>query len=182
LFNVNEPLSVEVEALYLARDVLSQSTALQELLEVGRDAAGAARLIVVGPHDPPFNGESYTVSELQNRFCYAQMLPQLEEESMTALRAGGVGALSEPEGSFQLQIRRQVRKRELYNTTNGRRDVYLYFLDRVSRMCEEVVEIDHIGMTFKSIRRRRGPLFNPDADQEAQGMFVWADFTITWKW
>jgi len=182
LFNVNEPKSVELTALYQARDVLAQSTALQEILEVGLDVAAASRLIIIGPDDPPFDGESYTVSELVNRHAYAQLMPQLDEESMSAMRAGGVGALSEPAGSFHLQVRRQVRTFERYNTTNGRRDVYLYFLDRVSRMCEQVVELDQIGVTMRSISRRRGPLFNPEADREAQGTFVWADFAITWSW
>lgn len=178
LFDENDPQSEEAAALLKTRLLLCQCPALVELLEAA-DMDEAKALIVIGPHEAPSTGETYTIGQLENRIAYCQLFPTLDDNGYLATRSKAVAAISEKAGLFHLQIRRQVRAAE-FNADDGRRDVYLYFLDRTSRMAEEFIELADLNLASEQIQRRAGPLFNPLTDRESQGLFIFADFLIRW--
>ncbi len=178
LFDANDVQSEEMNCLLQAQDLLSQSTALQGLFEVS-SAAAAAALIIVGPSQPPWNNESYTVGELENQMIWAQLYPKLDTDSFITTWSKAVAATPEKEGFFRLHIRRQVRASE-YANPNGRNDIWRYFLDQTSRACEEYVENTDLNLRSQQIKRVQGPLFNNQTTHEEQGIFIYADYLIPW--
>lgn len=178
LFDTEAPESEEAAALLYTRTLLSQSAAFQELVDVNTEAL-ALRQIVVGPAPPPFNGESYTIGEIKNRFGFAMLHSQIEDDSLLVSRSRAVGCVPEQEGLFRLHVRRLVRAAE-YNDDNGRQNAYLFFLDRTSAMVAQMVTAAELALNCEQIKRRRGPLFNPSTDFESQGIYLWADFVISW--
>lgn len=178
LFDPQSPSCEEAAALYTARTLLSQSSALQQLFEVDDDDE-ALPLIIPGPVDPPLDGETYSIDELVDTICYAQLYPNPDEDSLLVIRSKAVGAVSEKEGFFRLHIRRQIRESE-WAATGGRQDVFLFFMDRTGRMCEQFIEAADLNLASESIRRRVGPLFSRSGDTESQGRCIWADFLISW--
>jgi hypothetical protein len=180
LFDSSAPLSEEMAAMYRARTLLSQSTALQELFEADSEAEALA-LILPGPMDPPLapDQETYTVDELEGRIGYAQIFPQPDENSIAVIRSRAVGAISEKTGIFQLHVRRQVRDAE-YNAANGRRERWLYVTDRTSRILEQFIEAADLNLASSQIVRLAPPMYNPRADWPTQGRFLFVDFAISW--
>lgn len=178
LFDANNPLSEEPAALARCRTLLANTTALIALLEAA-DAAEALTRITIGPMAPPADGQAFTPDEATNAFAWAQLIPWAEEESLIVSRSNAVGAVSEKAGLFRLHIRRHVREAE-FNAAGGRTDVYLYFLDRTTRVCEQLVEAADLNLAVSQVKRLFGPVFNPSDDWPTQGMFVWADFLIAW--
>lgn len=178
LFDDDASLSEEVAALTTARELLAATTPLQELLEAATQNEALA-LILPGPLAPPQDGDVFTIGELENRIAYAQIHPQLDEDSYLATLSRAVGNIAEKEGLFHLHIRRQIRQRE-WNEPNGRADIYLWFLDRTSKMCEDFIEAADLNLNAQQIKRRRGPLFSAITDRAAQGLYIWADFIIPW--
>lgn len=178
LFNALDPQSEEIAALLYTRQLVAQSAAFRELVEVD-DAARAVPRIILGPTPPPFNGEFYTVGEIKNLFGWALLHPQIEEDSLLVTRSRGVACVPEKEGLFRLHVRRLVRAKE-YNDDDGRQDAYLFFTDRTARMAEQIVEAAELKLNCQQVKRRRGPLFNPTTDFEAQGIYLWADFLVSW--
>lgn len=178
LFDHDSPLSEEPAALYRCRELLSACTAAIELLEVA-SAAEAKLLIVPGPADPPTDGQAFAVDELEGRIAYAQLYPDPSDGSLAVIRSRAVGCVSEKAGVFRLHFRRMVREAE-YNATNGRWDAYFYFLDRTTRVCEQLVEAADLNLAVSQINRVAGPLFNHRDDWPTQGIQLWADFLVHW--
>lgn len=178
-FDPQSPLSEEVAAIYHARDLLSQLPAVQEILGTTGDPVATLPLIIPGPIDPPRDGQTFAVADLQNQPAWAQIHPLLDEDSLLVTRSRAVAAVSEKEGLFRFHLHYQVRQLDLHQD-GGRQNIYLWFLDRSSRVCEEFVELADLNLASHQIKRRKGPLFNPLADQPTQGTFLWADFLIAW--
>lgn len=182
LFDDSDVQSEELSALLLVQSLLASSTALQTLLEA-EDQAQAESLIVIGPSEPPWNGVSYTVDELENRRAWAQVYPQ-REGSLLVSKSLGVGGRPEIEGMFLLHVRRQVRAEE-YKAATGRNDVWKYFTDQTSAMCEEfAVALDEsvtsATLRGSQIKRLSVPLFNNSSEHPTQGIFIFADYVINW--
>jgi hypothetical protein len=168
----------EIAALFRTREILGATASLQTLLEA-TDATQAESLIVVGPCDPPLNGEAYTIDELENRIAWAQIFPRLDADSLLVTWSKAVGGTPEKEGFFRLHVRRQVRQAE-YNDLRGRADVWLQFLYLTSWMCEEYIEAADLNLRTQQIKRLQGPWFNRFEDRTTQGIYVYADFLIPW--
>lgn len=182
LFDENDVQSEEMAALLLAQDILSTSDALQTLLQAA-DAATAKALIVVGPNDPPYNGVSYTVDELEDRIAWAQVYPEMEG-SLLVGKSLGVGGRPEIEGIFHLHVRRQILQSE-YGQYRGRADAWKYFTDQTSAMCEDFgraldESVTNATLRGSQIKRLNIPLFNNSTEHKTQGIFVFADFAINW--
>ena len=178
LFDPNSPSSEEPAALYRCRSLLSNCAAAIELLEAANPTAALA-LIVPGPADQPSNGQAFTVNELEDRISYLQLFPNPDDGSLVVSRSRAVGCVSEKEGIFRLHARRMAREAE-YNADNGRWDLYFYFLDLTSRICEELVEAADLNLAVSAVHRVAGPLFNHRDDWPTQGTFLFADFLIHW--
>jgi hypothetical protein len=178
----SSPDSEEVAALLLAQDILSGCSALQTLFEVGSAAAAEARLLL-GPADLPWNGEHYTLEEILPVIAWGQLFPR-QEESLLVAQSRAVATTPEKEGVFHLHLRRVVRQNE-YIALAGRRDAYLYFLDKTSRIAEQFViaadeSVQNGCLRGHQIKRRRGPFFNPKDDHEQNGIHIWAEFELSW--
>lgn len=178
LFDANDEQSEEVAALFTVQDLLSQSEALQTLLEA-EDASTAKSLIVVGSSEPPRNKTGYTVGELEDRLAWCQLYPKLDEDSFLCSWSKAVGATPEKEGFFRLHVRRQIRGVE-YDQPESRNDVWKYFTNQTSLMCEQYITAADYNVRTKQIKRVQGPVFNRKEDHPAQGIFVFADFLIPW--
>lgn len=183
LFDSSNPSSVEFATLYAVRETLADCAAMRELLEAA-DATIAKKLIIPGPMDPPFDGETFKVDELEERICWAQVYPPVEEESTIVAPSRAIG-ISSKEGFFKFHIHRQVRKAELAEP-GGKTDVWSFFGDRVSKMIEEFIDLadsaitNARGLWVPSIKRTKGPMFNPSTDESGQGRFIWCDLVIPW--
>jgi len=178
LFDPLEPRSEEPAALYRCRELVAATEAAQELLEVESNEDAEA-LIFPGPPEPPLDGESYTIAELEGKIAWGHIRPATEQDSLLVSRSLAVGAISEKEGYFCLHFHRQIREVE-YNAANGRWDCYLYFMDVTGAICEQLVEAADLNLAVSQVKRLRGPFFNPQTDWPAQGKFLWADFIIAW--
>lgn len=178
LFDPNAPSSEEAAALVTTRTLVSQSASFRELVEAA-DATAALARIFLGPSPPPFDGESYSVEEQQALFGFALLHPQIEEDSLLVSRSRAVGCVPEQEGLFRLHVRRLVRAAE-YADDDGRADAWLFFADRTAAMCAEMVTAAELALNCQQIKRRRGPVYNPEADFSSQGIYVWADFLVSW--
>ena len=168
----------EDAALTLSRTLLSNSTGLQQILGAA-DAAEALPLIVLGPTDPPFDREGFTVGELSGRPAYAMLGPPPDEEAFMAMRSQAVGAISEKVGYFRLHVRCQLKNRD-YDAAGGKTDCWLWFLSRTSRMVEQFIEAADLNLASATMKRTAGPFFNPPEDRPTQGVHLWADFRIDW--
>ncbi len=182
LFNANDIQSQEFSALLLVQDILSASTALQDLLEAA-NSTEAESLIVVGPSEPPWNGESYTFDELSGRRAWAQIYPD-RGESFRVRRSNTNDGRVEGGGKFRLHIRRQVRPEE-YAAASGRNDVWKYFSDQTSAMCDQFAAALDETVTSATLRgteiaRMEIPLFNNQTEHATQGIFIFSDYGILW--
>ncbi len=178
LFSANDEQSEEMAALLQAQAILSNCEALQTLLEA-EDASTSAALIVVGSSEPPLDGEAYTVGELEDRLAWCQLFPKLDEDSFLCTWSKAVAATPEKEGYFRLHVRRQIRGLE-YDGPESRNDVWKYFLNQTSLMCEQFIESADLNLLTKQIKRVQGPVFNRKEDHPTQGIFIFADFLIPW--
>ncbi len=182
LFDDTDVQSEEMAAMLLVQTILSGSAGLATLLEAA-DVPTAKSLIVIGPEDPPYNGEAYTVNELEGRIAWAQLYPE-KDESLVVGKSLGVDGRTEISGVFRLHVRRQVRQSE-YGATQGRSDVWKYFVDQTSAMCEDFgaaldESVTNAGLRGSAIRRLQIPLFNNRTDHKDQGIFVFTDYHINW--
>lgn len=170
--------SEEVSALQTAQTLLSQCSALQTLMGTAGDSTATLAKGVLGPMDPPHDHEAFERMQEEAALAWWQLYPQLEDGALVSMSAA-VGATPEKEGLFHLHVHRHVRAKE-YADTNGRRDAWLYFLDQTSRMKEEFIAAADLNLFAGRIARDKGPFYNPLADHQAQGIFLFADFTIQW--
>lgn len=179
LFDPNTAKSEEANGVYVCRQLMSTCPTMQELCETTGDAAATLTKIWPGLADPPQDCQGFTVAELEQQLVWANLHPHFEEAGLLVARSKAVAAVSEKEGFLKWQMRRQVRDAE-YNAASGRWDVFMYFLDRTSRVCEELVELAELNFGITQIKRTAGPLFNHKDDVPTQGRFIWADFLIRW--
>jgi hypothetical protein len=179
LFDSNSVQSEEAAAILRTQEILSGLGSLQTLLEAVGNATTAKTLIIIGPLEPPYDNESYTIDELEDRIAWAQLFPQLSQDSLLVTRSRAVGATPEKEGFLRLHVRRQIRELE-QQAPGGLTDAWLYLLDQTSRMCEQFVEAADLNLDNKHIKRVQGPRFNLKKDESSQGRYVFADFLIAW--
>ena len=179
LFNPAAALSEETNALYTCRSLLSQCSTLQALCETPGDAAATLAKISPGLPDPPADVQGFTVDELEQRLITSMIYPHFEEGGLLVSMSRAVACVSEKEGYFKWHIRRQVRDVEI-NAANGRWDVYLYFLDRTSHVCQQLVELADLNLMVSQVKRTAGPMFNHKDDRPTQGLHIWADYLIRW--
>lgn len=174
----------EIAGVYTTRDLLADCSALRTVLEAA-DAAASKPLIIIGTTEPPWNGESYAIDELESRIAFCQLYPKLSEGSLLVQR--NTGSVSpKKEGFFRLHVRRQVRRSE-YDAPDGRNDVWRQFWYLTSLMCEQFVLLtdettNNPGLVERQIRRDGGPAYNmPHQDAWPEfGYFLFANFLLTW--
>lgn len=178
LFDLNSALSGELKAAYQLADRLSETTAVQNLAEES-GAAGALTKITVGIADDPFNGDVYSLGELENQHFFAQVYAEPEEGHVAGLAPEAVGNPREG-GEFLVYLRRQVRESE------DRTDAYNFFWDRVSAIGTQLIVLADALATltnrnrFKQVGRMIGPEFGTRRGEGDQGCYLYAQLKVSW--
>jgi hypothetical protein len=178
LFDINTALSGELKAAYQLADRLSELTAVKNLAET-LVTAEALDKITVGIAADPFEGDAYTLQELENRHFFAQVYAEPEEGHVAGLAPEAVGNPREG-GVFCVYLRRQVRDSE------DRTDAYNFFWDRVSAIgtqliqaAEALAELTNRNR-FKQVGRAIGPEFGRRRSEADQGDYLEALLKVTW--
>ena len=180
LYNNASPKSHEAPRLHDVAELLSNTAQMIELSE-SENAAAALLKIRIGPIRDPLDGEEYTIDELKNQPFICQVAAS-DEEGSESLRSETVGGSPKTGGTAEIYMRRHARAAEL-SDTDGRQDVYLYFLDRVSAIAEQVYEQSSLLVEpVRVIRmtRLRGPLFASYAAEAGQGEYIWCAYECEW--
>jgi hypothetical protein len=178
LFDINSALSGELVAAYQLADRLSETTAIKNLAETAVTAEALAK-ITVGIAADPFEGDVYTLAELENQHFFAQVYSETEEGHAAGLGPEAVGNPREG-GVFCVYLRRQVRQNE------DRTDAYNFFWDRVSAIGTQLIPAaEALGTLsnrnrFKQVGRTIGPEFGSRRAEGDQGVYLEAMLKITW--
>ncbi len=178
LFELNSALSGELKAAYQLADRLSETTAVKNLAET-TVTAEALEKITVGIAADPFDGEAYSLGELENEHFFVQVYSETEEGHLAGLSPEAVGNPREG-GVFCVYLRRQVRESE------DRTDAYNFFWDRVSAIGIQLIPAAEAVATlanrnrFKTVGRPIGPEFGKRRGEGSQGVYLYAQLKVTW--
>lgn len=180
LYDPDNALSAEAPALEALGVLLANTAGFRRLVEVG-DEFEAAEKVLVGPWDAEQDQDDQTLAEefLEQLFAFAQLMPA-EDESHTDEEDDAAASCPVEGGTFEIDLRRQVRPEELAG--GGRRDVYLYVLDCVSSIERELVELswEWGEPRVRGVRRTEGPVFVALDEEGAQGVAVFATLSVAW--
>ncbi len=176
-FDINDPKSPDAATLYLTRDLLASAPPFLELAEV--TAITASEKIVVGIHKQPWDEDHYTVEELKNIFCEAQIFPPVPAEKTAQQSSGSPTPLSG--GVHDLMIRRHARQAEI-STYERRNDLYIWFYDRICWLETWLLaraEVDGCPR-LSSIDPICEGAFGMFGKTTEQGEFLWAHLKLNW--
>lgn len=182
MFDPDNVVSAEAGALWHLADLLAECSSAQALAEKtgGTDAENKAETrlkVIVGPHAGPWNGESMTKTEMETRFIEFQVTPPTEE-GKSAIRSDGSFDRADESGEFMLSIRRYARDVEM----NDQSDLYLWFLDQIGRLEQELLvrAENRECPRLNSITRVQGPAFPTKKKKSSQGEYIFTTHMITW--
>ena len=177
-FDRSNPRSPEAGALAHTADLLAACDAFQELAEAA-DASEAAEKIIIGAHHRPWDGEAFTLAELEQTFCEAQIT--WPEEGVFFASPGDGSPDADLGGSFDLIVRRQARDAEV-STAEGRNNLQLAFLDVTSALAREMVEKAEVRECPRglAVTARSGPAYSAVDVESAQGKYLWVVFGLQW--
>jgi hypothetical protein len=180
LFDPNDAKSTEAIALWQLAERLSECEQYIELSEMP-DAETAFEKIIIGPFQDRMESEEYTPDELASDFFYCAIAPQ-EDEAHEAARPETLTECPNEGGRIEIYFRRHVREGELKEGSDGRRDVYLFFLDRIGAIKHQLFERAQVIGAPRIVRIRRvlGPKFADIASEVAQGCYIWASIVVEW--
>lgn len=130
LYTTAGAMSEDAPAAEALADRLSECLAYQSLTNTS-DAASALLSIVVGPGEPPWDGESFGEDELAQRHCWANVFPP-EDGNASVFLGAGVDELYQS-GAIVIEVC-WMPEGVYLNDDNGPRDCYLFFWDRVAAL------------------------------------------------
>lgn len=162
LYTAAGALSVDVPSAVQVAELLSATAAYEDL--TGLSGSDALATIVVGPGEPPWDGEAFTEEELAYRRAWCNVFNATDAGGSVFL-GEGVNELNQ-QGVCQLEVHWKPAAAHL-NDTNGAQDCYRYFWDRTSAIknqlwaavygsatqCPRIQQIDEIGMGWTSDER-----------------------------
>jgi len=178
LFDITTALSGELKAAYQLADRLSEATAVKNLAETAVTAEALAK-ITVGIAADPFDGDAYSLGQLENQHFFGLVYAETEEGHLAGLSPEAVGNPREG-GVFRVYLRRQVRESE------DRADAYKFFWDRVSAIGTQLIPAAEAlaALTnrnrFQQVNRMIGPEFGSRRSEADQGCYLYALLTFTW--
>jgi len=178
LFDSADIKSKEVTALYSVADLLSRCT---EFIEISgtANAAKALAKIFIGEIDEPFDNEQYSIDELAEMFFVCQIASE-NEEGVEAVRPSTATGCPAVGGTIEVYLRRYVRESEIGDS--GRRNIFLFFQDRVSAIQVQALEMSMVENDIRilSIARSLGPHRAGVPEAVGQGEYIWATLSIEW--
>lgn len=156
--------------------IIPECQAAQDLAEEsGVDAVtNTAKRVIIGPHPGPI-GDQFTIEELGG--IEFQLFAPLEG-GKTIVNDGIVGDRGNENNTLHITTRRFVRHSESEGTARGA--LYLFFLDKIARFEEELLEQAKAnGISLLTIARDEGPAFGDLKSSTAQGEYLFTTHTIT---
>lgn len=181
LFDPNNTVSDEAEVLWNLADLLAECEAAQRLAEKTTGTAGERKIatrakIIVGPHAGPWGGDAFTPDEMASRFIEFQLaLPT--ESGRTLVKSGGSFDRPDVTSDVWMYVRRHARASEL----SDRSDLYLWFLDQMAALENELMvksEQRECPVLQAIVRQQIG--YGALKKKSAQGEFLHTLHTITW--
>lgn len=178
LYSDDDAFGLDVKSANALASVLSGCTAYQSLTGVGQSAA--LDTIVVGPGEPPWDGEAFTEEELAQRHCWANIFSPGDGGASVFL-GEGVDELNQ-QGVCLLEVH-WVPAAAHKNETNGGQDCYRFFWDRTGALknqiwsgayatdnqCPRVQQIDELGFGW-----------NTEDREAAEGAMLSCGFRVMW--
>lgn len=179
LFDPNAAASAEAAALYSLAELLADCANAQALAEAsGPNAADETRKkIIVGPDAGPNDGTSFTRVELENQLIEFHITVPIEG-GRTCVKSDGSFDRADEQGEFLMFIRRHAREAEMADPS----DLYLFFLDRVSALEQELLTKAETRECPRllAVTRTQGPAYGAMEETTAQGDYIFTQHTITW--
>lgn len=172
LFDPDNAQSEEVLVALRIADRMAATDQWQELTEL--DESYSRDKIFVGTEPAPADGKEFTVDELAQLFCNANI--HRTDGSHIVVSTGIVGDRPDEQGELTVKIRRYVREGE------DARDAYLFFWDRVSAMVAAIQDVvdNTAAPRIKAIREPLGPYLGNEKERGAQGDYAWSTIAIEW--
>ena len=166
---------VEIKSILATADVMSQCHSWQTLCDK-TDESEARSKIIVGLDDKPWDEQQYSLEQLAEIGCQANLIWPVEGER-TARRGTG-GPQAEEQGAFELNIRRYVIPPERDYLAAA----FLWFASHVSKLQTELIEKADLANCpiIRSISRTSGPAQGSWDEETAQGEYFWVHFSIEW--
>jgi hypothetical protein len=184
LYNPAAPLSIEAPSLDALAVRISETAAAQDLNRTPGDAAATlARIKICEPTDPwDTDTGKFTREQLDEELAFQIDLSPAEDAEFTA----GVN-VGDPEGrcpnmagSIEARVLTQIRDAEFEE--DGEKNCYLWHMDRVAALCEQLfLRVDEAAKgdpIIKRVRRLDKPLWNPTEKVEAQGRHIWSVLVV----
>lgn len=168
----------EAKTLVALEDLIAECAAAHELAEAtGTDAEKKAKVltkITVGPQDTSWDADDFTEDQKAVQFVEFQLFTPMEDAKTVIVEGWDVSSV----GVFGLIVRRYVRKSEAEN----KRDVYLYFLDCISKLENQIGSwlATRNCPRIKDLRRVQGPSFPSIEHEQAQGCHIFAVYMMNW--
>lgn len=179
LYTADTARSTDVPCAVELADRISETQAYKDLTGTTSDAAALAT-IVVGPGEPPWDGEAFTETEIRQRHCWANIFAPGDGGS-GAFLGTGVNELNES-GTCQVELTWSPTEADLA-ADNGAQDCYRFFWDRITALKPEIWEAVY-GSEFQCPRVQsidlQGFGWTSDEREAAEGACLGASFLVSW--
>ncbi len=172
-------MCAEAETLWNTADWLAECEAAHSLAEAtgtdGEKKELTFAKVTIGPDPGSWNQEEYTREELETKLIEFQLWVPIDGGKTVVQDAFE----TDETGTFLLSTRRIVRDAEL----DDKRDLYLFFLDRIAALEHELLQWFATGRNnprLVSVTRQQGPAFGSLEDLESQGEYIFTLHSIEW--
>jgi len=168
----------EAKTLVALEDLIAECSAAHSLAEAtGTDAEKKAKVLtktVIGPQDVAWDADDFTEDEMATKFVEFQLFVPMEDSKSVIVEGWNVSSV----GDFGMIIRRYVRQSE----AGDKRDVYLFFLDKISTLENEIGAwlATRNCPRIKNLRRIQGPSFPSKPEESSQGEYIFAVYSLNW--
>lgn len=176
LFDLTLTDSVQYDALQAIREVVSQSSAWQNLCEQYTPAT-AIEKIIAGVHDGPWGAGNFTPEQLANLFCEAQIwAPHEPTELLTD--TGNFDADPYQNGMLVLRVRRIIRASE---RSAGEAKLYNHLLAAADLIGQQMMELANRSQRPRINQvTRTNPAYAELQSSVAQGDYAHWYYSIAW--
>jgi hypothetical protein len=168
----------EAKTLVALEDLIAECSAAHSLAEAtGSDAEKKAKVLtktVIGPQDVAWDADDFTEDEMATKFVEFQLFVPMEDSKTVIVEGWDVSSI----GDFGMIIRRYVRHSE----SGDKRDVYLFFLDKIATLENEIGSwlATRNCPRIKTMQRIQGPSFSTREQESQQGEYIFAVYSLNW--
>lgn len=176
-YDPNNPKSPHAKALSKTALLIGDSPAFWALSET--NVSTADEKIIVGVHERPWEGDEFTIQELHERFCEAQVYPEMPSQDVVIYDGSEAKPLSG--GVLRVDVRRIARATEVA-TSEKRQNLFLAFYDHIAWLLMFMVEQANIDgcPRLQEVQPMVMAAFNSRDEQSAQGEYLFSKFRLVW--